>query len=534
MKEKKVSVIALALLAAGSYAHAYTDEQAPQVTPSVGAGTYTTPQQISLSVTDNLDKYPHLYFTTDGSLPSVHSSRYTGQVFTVSDTGADIDLQLRIIAADHSGNKVRKTFRYNVLPTDTLAPVISPSIPAGPYLKEQQITLGVSDNLDPAAKIYYTTDGTLPQKSNLYLYKAGTVLTAKATPELIDLRIRTLGVDRSGNRVRNTFSYNITGNVAPVASFTSKSSGHILLLNASDSRDQDGQIANYHWDFGDGNSGTGEKLNHTYAEAGNYTVTLSVTDDKGASSSDTAQITVDNRISALATGTLNDTGMIRCGDESHWSLTCPMAGFPNQDAEQGRDVTANDNSDGLAGFSFTKVDDKGEALPASATEWSCVKDNVTGLLWELHPADGGLRDAGNTYSWYNPNTNSGITGVPNEGVCTGGINCDTHSYVAAVNAAGLCGFHDWRLPSDVELQGLVDYNKYDAPPAIDTAYFPDLLPYQPDTISYTYWTGTPFTHSYVSDVRYATYIGVVGLDSGHVSMFHAPTPFRIRLVRSDN
>jgi len=60
------------------------------------------------------------------------------------------------------------------------------------------------------------------------------------------------------------------------------------------SYDPDGNIMNYEWDFGDGNVmiTTEEKINHSYSEAGSYEVTLTVTDDKGATNSTTKMITV--------------------------------------------------------------------------------------------------------------------------------------------------------------------------------------------------------------------------------------------------
>lgn len=73
-------------------------------------------------------------------------------------------------------------------------------------------------------------------------------------------------------------------NGAPVPSFfVSPSSGREnepLLFDASGSSD-DGQIVAYAWTFGDGNSGAGRALSHTYKLAGTYMVTLTVTDDRG-------------------------------------------------------------------------------------------------------------------------------------------------------------------------------------------------------------------------------------------------------------
>jgi PKD repeat protein len=46
----------------------------------------------------------------------------------------------------------------------------------------------------------------------------------------------------------------------------------------------------YGWDFGDGTSGTGEHVSHTYGRAGSYTVSLTVTDNGGATASDSKAI----------------------------------------------------------------------------------------------------------------------------------------------------------------------------------------------------------------------------------------------------
>ena len=48
-------------------------------------------------------------------------------------------------------------------------------------------------------------------------------------------------------------------------------------------------------------------------------------------------------------------------------------------------------TDGKLGLSFTKISTLGEEVAASATSWSCVKDNITGLIWEVKTT-GGLQD----------------------------------------------------------------------------------------------------------------------------------------------
>lgn len=209
---------------------------------------------------------------------------------------------------------------------------------------------------------------------------------------------------------------------------------------------------------------------------------------------------------------LNDTGITRCGNVDTNGLTCPVPNFPEQDAQFGRDKTRNVASNGKAGFNYTKLDAKGKALPASATSWDCVRDNVTGLVWEKKPkGDGtvgnqGLHDADDRYSWYSTDSdnNGGAPGYPNQGnYCFGYVNgqpttyCNTETFVNRVNAAGWCGYTDWRLPDRFELGGLVDMSIPEPGPTIDTGYFPDAL-------GTWYWSSSPDAYS-AGDAQYVNF-----------------------------
>ena len=83
-------------------------------------------------------------------------------------------------------------------------------------------------------------------------------------------------------------------NALPEAKFTaSATSGAVPLtvnFSAILSRDADGIIVKFEWDFGDGTSGSGESASHTYTTSGSFTVVLRVTDDKGATA--TAERTI--------------------------------------------------------------------------------------------------------------------------------------------------------------------------------------------------------------------------------------------------
>jgi len=87
------------------------------------------------------------------------------------------------------------------------------------------------------------------------------------------------------------------GNLPPTADFiftpTFPYVGQAVTFDASSSSDIDGTIVSYEWDFGDGLIGTDVVTNHTYASAGTFNVTLTVTDDLGATDTLQQEITVD-------------------------------------------------------------------------------------------------------------------------------------------------------------------------------------------------------------------------------------------------
>ena len=85
------------------------------------------------------------------------------------------------------------------------------------------------------------------------------------------------------------------GNQAPIADANNPYNGTVgvpLDFNGSHSSDPDGDIVAYEWNFGDNSTGTGVTPTHTYTAAGTYSVTLTVTDDMGATDSTTRTATI--------------------------------------------------------------------------------------------------------------------------------------------------------------------------------------------------------------------------------------------------
>lgn len=183
-------------------------------------------------------------------------------------------------------------------------------------------------------------------------------------------------------------------------------------------------------------------------------------------------------------------------------------GFPRQDGSTGSAIV------------YAKLNITGGAVDETATEWSCVRDEATKLVWEAKTPDG-LRAVGHRYAWANADTatNGGDTGGTTETAACGdslnGQSCTSEAYVAAVNAAGLCGFNDWRVPSQRELLTLVHAGRMG--PAIDVSVFPL-------TASGVYWAAD--THAPIPAFAWGVHFG-----SGTANATYKNRLNHLRLVR---
>jgi Protein of unknown function (DUF1566)/PKD domain len=208
-----------------------------------------------------------------------------------------------------------------------------------------------------------------------------------------------------------------------------------------------------------------------------------------------------------ATGLLPDTGITaaQCyaaGSDTLVSCTSAAAIALNskQDGMIGRDVTTPSNADGKLGFSYAAV--------GSYPLTSCVKDTITGLTWEGKEASG-TRAGTNLYTNYRGTygTAAQISAPSNAA-----------SYVTAVNAAVLCGFSNWRLPTRSELQSIVDYSVSYTGPTIDSEWFPN-------THNYCHtWTSSPY-------MGFSNGDSIINFRFGDVGGSTAVNPGCVRLVR---
>ncbi|WP_414830005.1 DUF1566 domain-containing protein [Alteromonas sp. H39] len=256
--------------------------------------------------------------------------------------------------------------------------------------------------------------------------------------------------------------------------------------------------------------------------------TLTVTDANGNQVTDSLRAAVRPYPVSL----MNDTGVsVQATDTA---LTPNQQNlWPGQDAQRGSDVIHQAGllekaGEGDAGFDFTKLNSNGDEQDAASGTFSCVRDNVTGLVWEVKTTTAGLHSADNTFSWYQSEDNGGFEGDINGAAASCTLtNCNTEAYVAQVNAQGLCGFYDWRLPTHRELMSLVHFGITDAA-MIDSDFYPNTgdIAAQP----LWYWTTNPGADGVQDDSAQNAW--AIDFASGVDNFLNKSEAARVRLVRA--
>src|SRR5712692_593641 len=111
--------------------------------------------------------------------------------------------------------------------------------------------------------------------------------------------------DNAGLTTQSSISTKTITDRPPVAvlykTTTSALTGDVVGFGASASTDPDGGITGYAWNFGDGITGSGAGISHSYATPGTYTVILTVTDNSGSANTATTTMTIGVRVPAAFT-----------------------------------------------------------------------------------------------------------------------------------------------------------------------------------------------------------------------------------------
>ncbi|MGF1901984.1 DUF1566 domain-containing protein [Aliivibrio sifiae] len=159
---------------------------------------------------------------------------------------------------------------------------------------------------------------------------------------------------------------------------------------------------------------------------------------------------------------LNDTGTVLyfTDENNEHNVATPPLSFPGQDADFGLDKNERDPVQ-HNGFKFIKLDKNGNKVDISTSEWSCVLDDRSGLIWEVKSADEASIQFKNRQLALEYNNVAPFIKDKNLATCktSGDSICTTKDYVEYINSIQLCGKSNWRLPRFHEVYNLIDFGE---------------------------------------------------------------------------
>ncbi|MBC8491390.1 MAG: PKD domain-containing protein, partial [Candidatus Marinimicrobia bacterium] len=144
----------------------------------------------------------------------------------------------------------------------------------------------------PGIRLSWNTEPTVNFKG----YEESSLITITPIPDFFGTTSAMLHLKRNTRTIDSTLVQFVVNSVndMPVAAMTmSVSTNRVSFTDEShDSRDKDGGIVAWNWDFGDDLTSEEQNPVHAYADSGTYHITLTVTDNAGAQASVEATVQI--------------------------------------------------------------------------------------------------------------------------------------------------------------------------------------------------------------------------------------------------
>ena len=239
-------------------------------------------------------------FTADGSNSSGNVESYAWDFGdTTQKSGAVVDhaydetgtYTVTLTVTDGSGNEDTTTEKVTVTEPDNTPPNASLTPTPENAALGETVSFDASNSTDDGTITEYRWDFDGDGEVDRTTESATTEASYGSTGEY---EAAVTVVDTGGNEDMATANVTVSDETPPTADANVPDRvtvGQSFTADGSNSTDN-GEIASYEWDFGDGANASGESVTHAYDENGTYDVTLTVTDSAGNEHTDTATVEV--------------------------------------------------------------------------------------------------------------------------------------------------------------------------------------------------------------------------------------------------